>query len=212
MKKSLIVGLVLSFMSSLSFAQLTPGPGHGGPKPPANPSLNAQLIQDLDVAKYDIKSTLQFLSSSGGLSSTANAYLNDAFQRIDRVQQALKSTGPVVIDPGPVYVDLQVGELIYKGVEYSQGAKVQAINQMQGRATVKSVASGNTFSELISELYLTRGCIYNLCVGKKVFKGAEYSQGATVLAINANLQKAIVKSVVSGNIFVEDAAQLDVAN
>ncbi|MBC7458957.1 MAG: hypothetical protein H7235_11800 [Bdellovibrionaceae bacterium] len=202
MKKSLIIGLVLSFISAVSFAQLTPGPGHGGSSP--------QLIQELDVAKFDIRSTLQFLGSSGGGSNTVNAYLNDALQRIERVQQALNSSGPIM-NP-PVYVDLQVGELVYKGTEYSQGAKVQAINQIQGRASIKSVVSGNVFSESISELFLTRGCIYNLCVGKKVFKGSEYSQGAMVVGINASKQQAVVKSVVSGNLFVEDAANLDVAN
>ncbi len=202
MKKSLIIGLVLSFVSSLSLAQLTPGPSHGG--------SSAQLIQDLDVAKYDIRSTLQFLSSSGGMSNTVSAYLNDAIQRIERVQHQLNSSGPV-INP-PVYGSLQVGDLVYKGTEYSQGAKVQGINQAQGRATIKSVYSGNIFTESISDLYLTRGCIYNVCVGSKVYKGSEYSQGAVVLAVNTTLQKAVIKSVYSGNLFVEDASNLDVGN
>jgi hypothetical protein len=201
--KSLIAGLVLSIVSTVSFAQLTPGPGHGGSSP--------QLIQELDVAKYDIRSTIQFLSSSGHLSNTASAYLNDALQRIERVQQQLGSSSGPIVNP-PVYGDLKVGELVYKGTEYSQGAKIQAINQMQGRAAVKSVVTGNIFSESISELFLTRGCIYNLCVGKKVFKGSEYSQGAIVLAINVNKQQAVVKSVVTGNIFVENTSSLDVAN
>lgn len=211
MKKSLIIGLVLSFVSSLSFAQLTPGPGHGG-NPPGIPGLGAQLSQDLDGAKYDIKSTLQFLSSSGGLSNTANAYLNDALQRIERVQQALKSSGgPVIVNPQP-FLDLQVGEIVYKGDYYSKGATVEAINQFQGRATVRSINAGTVSSESISDLYLTRGCIYNLCVGKKVFKGSYYSKGATVEAINTTLQKAVVRSINSGAISIEDVANLDVGN
>jgi hypothetical protein len=201
--KSLIAGLVLSLVSTVSFAQLTPGPGHGGSNP--------QLIQELDVAKYDIRSTLQFLSSSGGLSNTASAYLNDAIQRIERVQQQLGSSSGPIVNP-PVYGSLQVGDLVYKGTEYSQGAKVQGINQAQGRATIKSVYSGSVYTESISELYLTRGCIYNVCVGSKVYKGSEYSQGAMVLAINTNKGSVVIKSVYSGTLYVESVSSLDVGN
>jgi hypothetical protein len=204
--KSLFIGLVLSLVSTVSLAQLSPGPGHGGH--PSFPGLNAQLVQELDVAKYDIRSTLQFLASSGGGSNTANAYLNDAIQRIERVQQALNSSsGPV--NPPPTYVNLQVGELVYKGTEYTQGAKVQAINASQGRATIKSVYSGSVYTVSISDLYLTRGCIYNICAGSKVYKGSEYTQGATVLALNSNLQKVVIKSLYSGSIYVEDVSNLD---
>ncbi len=93
-----------------------------------------------------------------------------------------------------------IGELVYKGTSYSQGARIESINFSNSFVTVRSVVSGNLAQESLSDLYLAKGCLGTVCVNDRVFKGTSYSQGANVLAINSSSYRAVVRSVVSGNL------------
>lgn len=104
--------------------------------------------------------------------------------------------------------NLCVGDRVFKGTSYSQGADVQAINHYKRTVTVRSVVSGNLAVEILSDLFLPKGCLGSVCVNDRVFKGTSYSQGASVVAINNFTYMALVRSVVSGNLAVESIYDL----
>lgn len=51
-----------------------------------------------------------------------------------------------------------VGDIVYKGSWYSNGAKVVAVNKSLGRVTVKSLKSGSSHSEKAIDLEVTNQC------------------------------------------------------
>jgi hypothetical protein len=102
------------------------------------------------------------------------------------------------------------GDKVLKGSSYSQGAMIVGINYFNQTLTVKSVASGNLAVEQLQDLDLTRGCIDDVCVGDRVFKGSSYSLGADVVALNYGRSTLTVKSVASGNLAIENKSDLDV--
>ncbi len=103
-----------------------------------------------------------------------------------------------------------VGELVFKGSEYTQGATVVAINPHKGLLTVKSVYSGNLAVESVRRIHMSRGCVHGICVGDKVYKGSEYTEGALVVGINHQEKTVTVKSVYSGNLQTENPKYLDI--
>lgn len=107
---------------------------------------------------------------------------------------------------------LCVGETVYKGTDYSQGAKIVAVQPNSKQVLVRSNYNGNIGIELASSLSVTRGCIYGVCVGDIVFKGSDYSQGAQIIAVNRSERTVLVRSVYNGNISIEDPRDLSVTN
>jgi hypothetical protein len=105
-----------------------------------------------------------------------------------------------------------VGKKVYKAAEYSQGATVVGVNRATRTATVRSNNTGNVFKENLADLDITTGCVYGICVGDTVYKGSEYSNGALVVAVNAQAQSVVVRSRTSGNVFKEAATSLDVTD
>lgn len=103
-----------------------------------------------------------------------------------------------------------VGDLVYKGSDYNQGATVVAINPHKNLLTVKSVFSGNLAVESVRSIYLSRGCVHGICVGDKVYKGSDYTQGALVIGVNHHGKSVTVQSVFSGNLHVENPKYLDI--
>ncbi len=101
-----------------------------------------------------------------------------------------------------------VGEVVYAGTKYSQGARVEALNYQTRSVVVRSVVSGNLAQESFDSLFITKGCQGHVCVGEVVRKNSTYTQGATVVAINAQSYRAIVRSVVSGSIQEESIYEL----
>jgi hypothetical protein len=93
-----------------------------------------------------------------------------------------------------------IGEIVYRGTQYSQGARIESINFSNSRVTVRSVFSGDLAQESLDDLFLAKGCLGTVCVNDHVFKGTSYSQGANVVAINTSTYRAVVRSVFSGNL------------
>jgi ribosomal protein L24 len=104
------------------------------------------------------------------------------------------------------------GDVVYKGTVYSQGATVVAINPYRNTVTVRSVYAGNLNTENVTDLDITRGCIDRVCVGDKVYKGTEFSQGARVLALNPNSRTATVQSIYAGNLVKSDVSSFDLVS
>ncbi|MBY0412522.1 MAG: hypothetical protein K2Q18_00080, partial [Bdellovibrionales bacterium] len=90
------------------------------------------------------------------------------------------------------------GDLVYKGANYSQGAKVVGENPYAGQVTVRSVSSGSLYTENVQELDVAQGCFGDFCVNDRVYKGSNYSQGASIIAINYIKQTLTLRSVSSG--------------
>lgn len=109
---------------------------------------------------------------------------------------------------GPVCV----GKRVWKGSEYSRGAVVRGVNPYHRSATVQSINSSNYFEESIGDLAVSSGCLYGVCVGDKVYKGNDYSRGATVVGINFYASSVTVQSINNGSVFEEDPRSLDVTN
>lgn len=223
MKKVLVLVLGLTLVGSLSLAQLTPGnpPGGGPGRPPVN-SNQQQMLEQLDIAKYEIRSALQAAGLTGG-NMTISSYLNSAISRIDFVQSQIRNTNsyPPTYPGNPgnpgypgntiaCYNGICVNDLVYKGNSYSQGAKVLAMDINRRIATIKSVSSGSVFDENLDQLHATRGCIGRVCVGSLVYRGSTYSMGATVLGVNSFKNTVTVKSRSSGNLFEENVYSLTV--
>jgi hypothetical protein len=103
-----------------------------------------------------------------------------------------------------------VNDLVYKGTDYSQGATIIAIHPSTGQVVARSNYNANLGVESVSDLYLTRGCIGKLCVDGLVYKGTDYSQGATIVAIQPNVNQVIVRSNYNGNLGIELASSLSV--
>lgn len=104
-----------------------------------------------------------------------------------------------------------VDDIVYKGTEYSQGARIVAFERGNNSVIVKSIRNGNHFSEKISDLFLTNTCMRDVCPDTLVYKGSEYSLGARVVAINKFTNSAVIRSVKNGNLFVENINGLMIA-
>jgi hypothetical protein len=104
--------------------------------------------------------------------------------------------------------DICVGEKIYKGTNYSQGATVIGENISKNTLTVKSASTNSLYVENLTDVDVTKGCLGSVCVNDRVFKGTSYSQGATVLAINAAGYRATVRSISTGSLYSESIYDL----
>jgi hypothetical protein len=104
--------------------------------------------------------------------------------------------------------NLCIGERVYKGNSYSQGATVIGINYYKRTVNVRSNSTSSLFSENLSDVDLTKGCVGTVCVNDKVYKGSEYSQGASVLAVNAANYTATIRSISTGSLFSESIYNL----
>lgn len=111
--------------------------------------------------------------------------------------------------PGRCRGRICVGDLVFKDDEYSQGGIVESLNPNADLATVRSNSSNSSYSEPLSSLYTTFGCSRQICVGQRVYKGEEYSQGADVVAVHDRLENVVVRSVANQRLYVEAAAALD---
>lgn len=105
-----------------------------------------------------------------------------------------------------------VGETIFKGDHYKNGATVVAVNKGNKSLVVRSNYNNNLFGESAKIVDVTKGCIEGICVGDTIFKGTDYKEGAKVIAINKRRGMAVIRSNYSGNIFVESARDLDIAD
>lgn len=104
--------------------------------------------------------------------------------------------------------NLCIGEKVYKGSSYSQGANVIGFNYYRRTLNVRSNSSGSLFTENLNDVDVTKGCAGPVCVNDKVYKGSEYSQGASVLAVNPANYTATVRSNSSGSLFSESVYNL----
>ena len=87
------------------------------------------------------------------------------------------------------------GDLVYKGYSYPQGAKIINFNLDLKTVEVRSVSNPEIqTTEKLKDLDIPSGCIGEVCVGDKVFKRAIYVQGATVIAVNEDKKKVLVRS------------------
>lgn len=107
---------------------------------------------------------------------------------------------------------LCVGAKVYKGSDYSRGGTVLAVNPIHRTATVKSVNNGELKEEQIADLARTRGCLFGVCVGDKIYKGETYSHGGIVRATNFRTRLVIVESINNRELNVEDPRDLDLIN
>ena len=101
-------------------------------------------------------------------------------------------------------------DVVFKGDDYIEGARVVAVNPRRQKVTVKSISSGILHVVAPDDLDITRGCTLGICVGDKVFKGDYYIEGARVVAVNPRRQKVTVKSISSGRLHVEAPDDLDI--
>jgi hypothetical protein len=89
-----------------------------------------------------------------------------------------------------------VGDSVYNNT-YSfavEGMKVVAINNTDKTVIVHAVTA-YIYRLSVDNLAIARGCLEGVCVGDKVFKGADYTAvGATVMAINYT-SKMLINSV-----------------
>lgn len=99
------------------------------------------------------------------------------------VQPAL---GKTVCQADLVYFSLN-NESILRG-------EVIALESSGSRILVRNQSSRSLSQVSLGDLFLTKGCIGEICVGSHVYLGTKLIAGATVLAINSSRNLAIIKS------------------
>ena len=102
------------------------------------------------------------------------------------------------------------GDQVFKGDTYSKGATVISENRYSSTVTVRSNSSGKSYNEYVQDLDMTNVSLDAHRTNDKVFKGDSYSQGAVVVGVNLVKRSVTVRSVLSGNLFVETPESLDV--
>lgn len=228
-----IVGIILS--TSIVFAQAElQRPGDASARLAEARRGHDTKIQDLDSVINDIQAVMNLAQLQNPEIRRA---LRTAIFKIEDVQIKIyqeqngghnpvhptDQNGPLVPgypgQNGPGYPgqslscpgNICVGDLVYIGIKYKQGGTVVAVNYNQRSATVRSNVSGSNYQESLDQLEATRGCIMGACVGDTIYSPVNnYSLGATVLAVNELNRTVTVKSNKTGNLFVEDAARIQV--
>ncbi|MBD66726.1 MAG: hypothetical protein CME62_16075 [Halobacteriovoraceae bacterium] len=91
------------------------------------------------------------------------------------------------------YNSICVGDKIYKGTSFAQGAKVLGYNIVNKKYLVKDNYYSTLSTQNRDTFYLPEGCNDYICVGDTVYKGTSFAQGAKVVAMSIDSNHALVK-------------------
>jgi hypothetical protein len=86
-----------------------------------------------------------------------------------------------------------VGDTVYKGSTFHQGAIVETIDLDSKSVQVKSNYLGMRSTESIKDLHLDNTCDMDFCTGDTIYLGSKYFTGAKILGINKLTKMATVR-------------------
>lgn len=88
------------------------------------------------------------------------------------------------------------GDLVYTNY-FNKGARVKAVNPRSGQVLLESTVTRATGVVIPAELYVSKGCLEDVCVGDGVY--TEYfKRGAKVLGLKPSTYEVMVKSTHTG--------------